>query len=288
MTTQSDALSGTQRVEMITNMHAYGYVSYPFLLESLIMKFTRYIATHHVFTTEGLLAESDSENSARKQLKLALGSGKVERVRRGLYASHAGRFEGVGVDPYEVVTALDPGAVLSYHTALEALGVAHNVAFECRFRTNRARAPFSFGGVDYVPHPSDGFVRSRRVRGSAFGSALATTREQTVVDCLKRPEWSGGIEEAVRSLSALPYVDSAAVAELACADSASLAARAGWLLEAKAGRWRVPDEVLELLSARCSGVTSKLDKRSSESRGWSRRWRMTLPETEEEVRSWVS
>lgn len=252
------------------------------------MKFTRYIATHHVFTTEGLLAESDSEDSARKQLKLALASGKVERVRRGLYASHAGRFEGMGVDPYEVVTALDPGAVLSYHTALEALGVAHNVAFECRFRTDRARAPFSFGGIDYVPHPADDAVPSRRVRGSAFGSALATTREQTIVDCLKHPEWSGGIEEAVRSLSAMPYVDSAVVAELACADSASLAARAGWLLEAKAEHWRVPEDVIEQLQERCVGVTSKLDKRSSESRGWSNRWRMTLPETEEEVRSWVS
>ena len=252
------------------------------------MKFTRYIATHHVFTTEGLLAESDSEDSARKQLKLALASGKVERVRRGLYASHAGRFEGMGVDPYEVVTALDPGAVLSYHTALEAIGVAHNVAFECRFRTDRARAPFSFGGIDYVPHPADDAVLSRRVRGSAFGSALATTREQTIVDCLKHPEWSGGIEEAVRSLSAMPYVDSAVVAELACADSASLAARVGWLLEAKAEHWRVPEDVIEQLQERCVSVTSKLDKRSSESRGWSNRWRMTLPETEEEVRSWVS
>ena len=249
---------------MITNTYAYGYVSYPFLIESLIMKFTRYIATHHVFTTEGLLAESDSEDSARKQLKLALASGKVERVRRGLYASHAGRFEGVGVDPYEVVTALDPGAVLSYHTALEALGVAHNVVFECRFRTDRARAPFSFGGIDYVPHPADDAVPSRRVRGSAFGSALATTREQTIVDCLKHPEWSGGIEEAVRSLSAMPYVDSAVVAELACADSASLAARAGLLLEAKAEHWRVPEDVIEQLQERCVGVTSKLDKRSSE------------------------
>lgn len=261
---------------------------YPFLVEYLIMKFSRYIATHHVFTIGALLAESDSENSARRQLKLALASGKAERVRRGLYVSHAGRFEGVGVDPFEVVAALDPGAVLSFHTALEALGVAHNIGFECRFRTSRAKARFSFDGVDYVPHPADGAVSSHKVRGSAFGTVLATTREQTIVDCLKHPEWSGGIEEAVRSLSALQYVDSAAVARLACADSASLAARVGWLLEARAERWRVPDGVIDLLLERCAGVTSKLDKRSPESRGWSSRWRMTLPETEEEVRTWVS
>ena len=46
--------------------------------------------------------------------------------------------------------------------------------------------------------------------------------------------------------------------------------------------------MIDLLLERCAGVTSKLDKRSPESRGWSSRWRMTLPETEEEVRTWVS
>ena len=101
------------------------------------MKFTEYIHSHHVFAVEGLLAASDSPAAARQQLKDAVCSGAVERVRRGLYASNSGRYEGTGVDPYEVVAALDAETVLSYHSALEAHGVAHNVGFECRFRTGR-------------------------------------------------------------------------------------------------------------------------------------------------------
>ena len=53
------------------------------------MKFREYISSHHVFATEDLLRGA------------------------GPYASYAGRFEGAGVDPYEVATALDPDAVLS-------------------------------------------------------------------------------------------------------------------------------------------------------------------------------
>ena len=251
------------------------------------MKFTEYIHGHHVFAVEDLLAASDSRAAARQQLKDAVSSGSVERVRRGLYVSNSGRFEGAGVDPYEVVAALDAGAVLSYHSALEAHGVAHNIGFECRFRTNAARSPFAFRGMRYIPHPADAGVLSQRARGRAFGSVLVTTREQTLFDCLKHPEWAGGIEEAVRSLSALPYLDSERAAALAVADSASMAARAGWLLEARSEAWRVPGGVIERLRAASAGTVSKLDKRAAATRGWSREWNMRLPESAEEVASWT-
>lgn len=250
------------------------------------MKFSEYISTHHVFLTRDLLKNADSEMAAKQQLKLALASNTVERVRRGLYASNAGRFEGTGVDPYEVVTALDTNVVLSYHSALEAHGVAHNVGFECHFRTNVAKTPFTFHDVRYIPHAAKSGLMTQRIRGKAFGSVLATSREQTFVDCLKHPDWSGGIEEVVRSLSAMPYLDSVRVSDLAMAESASMAARVGWLLEEKADQWKVQDGTLDMLRSACEGVVSKLDKSSDAARGWSKEWNMRLPEEDEEVRSW--
>ena len=65
------------------------------------------------------------------------------------------------------------------------------------------------------------------MHGRAFGSVLVTTREQTLFDCLNHPEREGGIEEAVRSLSAVPHLDAERAAALALADSASMAARTG-------------------------------------------------------------
>lgn len=251
------------------------------------MKFSEYIGRHHVFTTESLLREADSRAAAKQQLKEAVARGTVAKVRRGLYVSNAPRFADSGVDRHEIVSALDPSAVLSYHSALEAHGVAHNVSFECRFRTDAARSPFSFMGIRYIPHPAERSVPKQRVRGRALGSAYVTTREQTVFDCLKHPEWAGGIEEVVRSLSALPYLDASKTAKLALTDSASMAARVGWLLEVKSEEWRVPPETLDLLRAASAGVTSRLDKRAPSSRGWAKGWNMCLPETEDEVVSWV-
>lgn len=251
------------------------------------MKFKEYISKHHVFTVEDLLSKADSHAAARQQLKVATAAGTVERIRRGLYTSNAGGFSGEAVDPYEIVTALDPAAILSYHSALEAHGVAHNVSFECHFRTESARSPFTFRGIGYIPYPNDKAIATQRVRGKTFGSVLVTTREQTLFDCLKHPERAGGIEEAIRSISAMPYLDVEQAAALALSDSASMAARVGWLLEARADAWRVPKDLVEQLRKASSGTVSKLDKKATTTRGWSKEWNMRLPESEEEVASWT-
>lgn len=251
------------------------------------MKFTEYISTHPAFTVDTLLANADSRTAARQQLKEAVATGSVERVRRGLYVSNTGRFTGVGIDPYVVAETLDPQAIISYHSALEAHGVAHNTGFECRFRTDAARAPFSFRGIRFIPHSAEDGILTQSVRGKAFGSVLVTTREQALFDCLKYPERSGGIEEAIRSLSAFPYLNAEKAAMLALEDSASMAARVGWLLEMKSTAWHVRQNTIERLRKASGGTVSKLDKRADETRGWSKAWNMRLPETEEEVASWT-
>lgn len=251
------------------------------------MKFTEYINTHHVFTVEDLFDAASSKAAAKQQLKLAMASGTVERVRRGLYVSKAGGFANKGTDPFEVIAAFDPNAILSYHSALEAHGVAHNVGFEHRFRTGEARSPFAYRDIRYVPHPVSEGVLKQRVRSRTFGSLFVTTREQTVFDCLKHPEWAGGIEEAIRSLSMLPYLDAAQAAALALSDSASMAARVGWLFQMRKDDWRVPEDVIDQLRMASAKTVSKLDKNASATRGWSKAWNMRLPEAEEEVASWA-
>ena len=115
------------------------------------MKFTEYISTHQVFTTSSLMESMDSPSAAEEQLRLAVRTGKVERVRRGLLVSNQGRFEGVPVDPSAVVAALDGDAIVSYHSALELYGVAHNVSFSFQFRSDTTRRAFTFRGVAYEP-----------------------------------------------------------------------------------------------------------------------------------------
>ena len=251
------------------------------------MKFSGYISKHQVFATAELLAACDSPAAAEEQLRLAVRSGSVERVRRGLLVSNYGRFEGVAVDPFAVAMAADSDAVVSYHSACEVHGVAHNVSFACQFRSDRVRTPFAFRGVDYVPCGSVGDAASKPVR-SGDASVRVATREQTIVDCLDRPGLAGGVEEAVRSVSAFAYIDPEALLGIVRGKSAATASRVGWLLSSKAEEWHVADELLDELKGMLGNGPYRLGRPGGEGAGWSRGWRLVLPEPSEEVATWVT
>ena len=90
---------------------------YPFLLESLNMKFKEYIDRTHVFTVSQL-AESCgiSDSSVKTTLRRAVAAGQIERARRGVYVSKSGRFAAAEVDSFELVSSIDPKAVISFHS----------------------------------------------------------------------------------------------------------------------------------------------------------------------------
>lgn len=251
------------------------------------MKFKDYIASHQTFTTDDLYAIAAKE-TAHTQLRRALQAGEVERVRRGAYVSKTGKFVGEAPDPFLVAKAVDPDAVISYHSALVAHGVAHNVGFECSFRSAKVRSPFEYGGVRYVPYDLGDSPQTQAMRSKSYGMVSVTTREQTLVDCLTYPGRVGGAEEAVRSCSAFPYLDVDALLEILSSAPAAVVARTGWLLEAKQAKWGVASKTLLSLEARLGSGPSKLDPRAKENGGWSPRWKLCLPETEDEVLSWTS
>lgn len=234
------------------------------------MKFTRYIATHHAFTTADLMAAMGSPASAEEQFRLAVRAGTVERVRRGLLLSNYGRYEDAPIDPAEVVMAVDPNAVLSYHSALEAYGVAHNMGVVCLFLSDVIGSALFFRGVDYMPCGSVRNVKARRLRAD-FGQRNVTTRERTFVDCLNRPSLAGGAEEAMRGVTAFAYLDVDKLLELLEGFSASTFSKVGWALEEKANAWHVSQEQLARLEMRLGRGPYRLGHPQPGRCGWSSR-----------------
>lgn len=251
------------------------------------MKFLDYIRNHHVFTTSELYASMDSKAAAEEQLRLAVKSGTVERVRRGLLVSNRGRFDGVSVDQTEIVAAVDSNAVISYHSALEAHGVAHNAGFVCYFRSDTIHTKFEFHGITYQPCGSVNNTKYKILR-SAAGTYRATSREQTLIDCLARPALAGGIEEAIRSLTAFVYLDVDELVTAATSMGPSMTARVGWLLSMKATEWHVDEKHLTILENTLGAGPYRLHPVSAKTAGWSAQWKLLLPATSEEVESWIT
>jgi predicted transcriptional regulator of viral defense system len=160
-------------------------------------------------------------------------------------------------------------AVVGYHTALEAHGVAQSLFERLTFVTWTKARSTSFRGRRFVPvRPRASLVAARRgepwvERMDRAGLEIhVTTIERTVADVLDRPDLAGGIEETWRSISAVPALDTTALEQyVAALGSATLAARVGFFLEQRREELVVPDTVLDRLRKRIPRAPVFMDRR---------------------------
>ncbi|MCE5190187.1 MAG: hypothetical protein LLG08_00150 [Actinomycetia bacterium] len=249
-----------------------------------------YLEEHHVFSLEEFRAELGEGRTAYNLLVRATKKGSVDRVMRGVYVSRSGRFSLQEPDPYLVAATVSPDAVMVYHSALELHGLAHSPSRRVQYSTAKTTPPFTYRDFEYrryappkmsetAQQPQESTTLVRRPEGVV----RVTTRERTLVDCLNRTDLAGGLEEALRSLAGLPYVDASHVlAYLRSLGTATAAARTGWFLEQRAREWYVSSDSLQEMRAMVGKGPYYLS-RSNEAGTWVPEWRLYLPGLASEV-----
>ncbi len=220
----------------------------------------RYLESHEVFTLQEFMEGVDSTVSERTRyanLQNALAREQAYRLRRGLYASNLGVYRDRVPNVFLVGAKAAPDAVLTHHSALEAHGVAHSPLRTVYFTTSRSARDFEARGYRFRS------VAPPKVSGSAAtlnefvtrvrtGDAIVpvSTRERTVVDCLRDVRLAGGLEELLRSLGGFTSMSAQQAARYASLlKSPSLLARTGWVLSMFADVWQVDDATMAQMRA---------------------------------------
>ena len=228
------------------------------------MKPIDFFSTHPAFTRdEFATAISDGRRALSttvdSHLGLYLRAGRIGRVKRGVFfAARPG--DAVANSPVDfllVASRLAPDAVLGYHTALEAHGYAQSVFERFFFLTQHKVKTVTFRGRAFVPVTPPQVLQRKELsntltvelerRGLMY---RVTSLERTAVDVLDRPDLAGGLEEAWRSLSAIPLLDLRVVVDyVRLRNLATLAAKVGLFLERHKDHFSVPARVLEELQS---------------------------------------
>lgn len=253
-----------------------------------------YLEQHSVFTLDEFRDEMGSGHTAYNLLTRAVRQGIADRVMRGVYVSRAGRFSRDEPDPYLVAAAISSDAVMVYHSALELHGLAHSPSRRVQFTTTQTTPDFTYRDFEFrLYHPPrslspDDAIQSTTLVSRPGGVVRVTTRERTLVDCVNHMDRSGGSEEVLRSLSALPYVDASNVlAYLRELQSTTAAARVGWLLEQRAQEWYVSEDALAGMRAMLARGPYYLTS-ANEAGIWVPAWRLYLPRDADNLIRWVN
>lgn len=226
-------------------------------------KTASFLSAHPVFTRAEFAAAFGHPASAANVTSLLrhhLRAGNIKRVSREVFAAVPAHLaaDRMVIDRFAAASKLRTDGVLGFHSALELHGIAYSEFNEVQLisagRTELVELPF--GACRFVTPPkalvtagkADYLTTTIDRRGVAV---RVTAVERTLVDVLHRPELAGGVEEVLKSLDLVRYLDPAKVADyVELLGNRSIASVSGWWLEKRRAALGVTDEVLARLRAR--------------------------------------
>ncbi len=246
-----------------------------------------FFRSHPVFTHDEYAQsrENSTPRTVDSLLRKHVASGRIARVRRGLYAALPPGTSAETVDPFLVASKAAPDAAVSHHAALQFHGRAYSIWSQVTFLTTHATRSFRFGPVEYVAvRPPEPVARLPEMGGgvervtSGGGEVRVCSCERAMVDVLHSPALGGGWEEIFRSLSMVEFFDlDAVIAYTLALESAVTAARVGYFLSLHRESLFVEETHLGRLAARAPKQARYLDR----SRGPGRLvqpWNLIVPE----------
>lgn len=140
-------------------------------------------------------------------------SGKLLHPRRGLYIAVPPLMIGhdnFQPDRYLVASKIQEPYYLGYHTALEIHGTAYSKYNEVYIVVppDKKFREFEFKDINYRPvYNSSSDLGLQKVKHKEK-MIVTSSPGRTFIDCIDRPEYSGGWEECLKGLESLPGVKS--------------------------------------------------------------------------------
>ena len=167
--------------------------------------------------------------------------GYIERVRHDLYVAISIENKQPVLSRYEIGSRLFPDASVSHHSAFEVYGYANQVFYEVYVKTNSRFKEFEYGDVVYRRIAPKEPIQIQKAHG-----VKVTSVEQTVIDSISAVEKIGGLEELIRCLVLIPYLNvDKLLTALATYKNGFLYQKSGFLMEQLNGSLGLSDSFFQ-------------------------------------------
>ena len=242
---------------------------------------------HKIFAfAEFVHAMGNPIPTCRTMLHQHLKSGNIAHIRQGLYAAipKGASCDSYPIDPYAIISVLDPNALIAYHSALQFHGLAYSFHFQHVFQSSKKMRAFQFREDRFkmTQYPaslpsSKYFIFSEEIDHHGF-HVRVTHIERTLVDSLDRINLSGGLEEVWRSLNNIEKIDVNQVIEYALLlNNATSIAKVGVYLRLRQKEWAVPESCFETLKKHLPKSVHYLDRQNRVQGRYIKEWRIIVP-----------
>ena len=155
------------------------------------------------FTREDASKIASNPNTVDSTLFTYKKKGLIKSVKRNLYVAVSRETKTVVATPFEIASKITADSFVSHHSAFEYYGMANQVFSDINVSTTIRFNDFEFDGKTFQ------FIKSKMKLGiiSATSRVRITDLERTIIDSIKDFNKIGGLEELLRCLEMVTYVD---------------------------------------------------------------------------------
>jgi len=155
------------------------------------------------FTRQDVIKLTGDKGAAHSLLYNYIKKGLVQRVRRDLYVAMSLETKQSVANRYAIASHISEGAYITHHSVFEYYGYANQVFYEVYVSADRKFNTFEFDDLTYhfvMPHTNKGVEEKT-------GGIRVTDLERTVIDSINDFEKIGGLEELLRCIDLIPYLN---------------------------------------------------------------------------------
>jgi predicted transcriptional regulator of viral defense system len=234
-------------------------------------------------------SSADRRYIYRKYVKRLVETGKLQPIRKGLYAvlSPLEKPEKHEPDKFLIASKIRKQYYLGFHTALEYYGSAYstfNEAYVCIQAKDRFD-PFNYGQFTFTPVFNRDILS--QIVEKPYGQSFlrVSSKERTFIECIDRVQYAGGWEECTKSLTELSGIDFEKLVTLTLNQGKQILYRKiGYFLEFLSNRSpfyeHLSKNLVEKLTSKVKGSPQYLTR--GERGEINERWRLYIPSDFEE------
>ena len=214
-------------------------------------------------------------NSAKDLLQNYKKQRLICQVRRNLYVVTDLASKVSLANKFEIAGKISPTSYLSYQSALEFHGLAHQVFYDLWVSSSKRFNSFEFEGIRFQYCESKSLSGVMNANSSPF--IRVTNLERTVIDCIDKIERCGGLEELIQSISLISYLDQELLLNyLQEFNKQFLYQKVGFILEYFKQEMKLSDNFFSICKHKSGKSTRYLTDRI-ESIQYFKEWRLCAP-----------
>ena len=247
-----------------------------------------FFTQHPVFRHEELYAylnqgESYNDSTLKASLSYHVKKGHIARIRRGYYAVNSNKGHLNAYDSLLIAGRVSENSLIAYHSALTFHGIAYSSLNTYFFINASPIKMFDFEQVTYqhvsptnVFFHTDLFIETKKYDRLGLNIHV-TTLERTLVDCLDRPQYSGGFEEIWRTINMVNFIDAERMVNYALIlNNATTIAKLGFFLEQHQAHFSIEEIILSRLEKEKPKGVHYLNP-GSQNNHYAKRWNLMVP-----------